>query len=84
MMITKKTTALAYRLLNSYSMPGTVLSSLHSYSFNFINNLVKLVLLSRTGALERLSILFKDTLDMSRDLISKLMLLSTAVLFLLF
>lgn len=61
-------------------MPGTVLSSLHSYSFNFVNSLMKLVLSSRTGILERLSISFKDTLSMSTDLILKPMLLSTAVL----
>lgn len=61
-------------------MPGTVLSSLHSYSFNFVNSLMKLVLSSRTGTLERLSISFGDTLSMGTDLISKPMLLSTAVL----
>lgn len=48
-------------------MPGTVLSSLHSYFFNFVDSLRKLVLPSRTGTLERLSILFKDTLGRRTD-----------------
>lgn len=51
---------------------------------NFFNSLMKLILLTDTGVLERLSILFKDTLAVYSDLISKLVLLSTAVLFSLF
>lgn len=84
MMITMKTTALAiiYEIL---MLCQSVLRSLHSYSFiNFFTGLIKLIVLFRTGALERLSILFKYTLNVSTDLLSKPMLLSTAVLFLLF
>lgn len=71
-------------MLNAYSPAGTVVSSLHSYSVNFLNTLIKLVSSPRTGTLGRFRVLSKDTHGVSTDLISEPMLLSAAESFFLF